>query len=631
MSVSLDDLLFLSGLDIEYGSNRELAINRAAAAAVATNSYDDHSLIATTATTTTDNIAATVASDDDDDHCLIADNTADNIAADTSDDHSFMANDNTVAAAAGAADSTDDHIVMANTTDSTTSDDRSLMTTYSTTAVAAVSSDDHSLSADTDNNAAIDANNNNTADGHGDDVDDDSTASYSDQQQQQRNDNQLSMSEIINYLAEPPSTQPPTAIVNHSTTTPTVRYMSPDWHRQVQRQMSELKVLVLGEPHTIGGGGSGGGIGHHKLTVCSDICHRRLDGNLSQLMDRQKDGGGGGGGGRRLMFRSFAPFSPIIRMTTAVESLVFSNCSVDTIALKWLITQCPRLQCLTFDNIDGIPELHWHKLGKPLANKLLHFCYSGNRMNSWKALQKMVKYFDILDELTIHDYGQSLDSPLSSVSSTVTRLTISKCQQLDIRCLKSVRRSVRLRQLTLDLCGHQSDDIVQFVYQRFTCLVEFRVRNGRKMGIRLYLHRLDLNELTIQYDEDLNLNFLSTTISPRIHSLILVSAIIVPSLVKHIGELRNCRLLMLKDCWFNCECKTTGSAATAASTKSSTKTTTDTPTPPTAGDYEPDLRYKCIQCFKRTIRCIVRMPALVRLAINGYDFPELTAKQLELL
>jgi RNA recognition motif-containing protein len=120
------------------------------------------------------------------------------------------------------------------------------------------------------------------------------------------------------------------------------------WKHFIIKSMPKEKVLAFGK------------INRNFYYGCNDSGHEVNDYNdLSDAIITADN---------NYVFRSLTQLAPIVRLTQNIECLQFANCFVDTITLKWIITQSPKLKCLRFDNIEGIAKLDWPKLGKPLSS-----------------------------------------------------------------------------------------------------------------------------------------------------------------------------------------------------------------------------------------------------------------------
>jgi hypothetical protein len=120
------------------------------------------------------------------------------------------------------------------------------------------------------------------------------------------------------------------------------------WKDFIIKSMPKEKVLTFGKTN------------RNFYYGCSDSGHEVNDYNdLSDAIITADN---------NYVFRSLTQLAPIVRLTQNIECLQFANCFVDTITLKWIITQSPKLKCLRFDNIEGIAKLDWPKLGKPLSS-----------------------------------------------------------------------------------------------------------------------------------------------------------------------------------------------------------------------------------------------------------------------
>ncbi|CAG2175703.1 unnamed protein product [Oppiella nova] len=227
--------------------------------------------------------------------------------------------------------------------------------------------------------------------------------------------------------------------------------------------------------------------------TCGDSGHRSSQYNDLSLAITEPNGA-------LRLSRSVQKLAPFIRLMRAVECIHFCDCLVSPMAFKWIVTTCENLRCLRFDNIQGLVKTEWTKFVKPLSAKLIHFSYAGNTLNDWRSLAAMVLSFALLESLAISDCVQDLVPVFRGMSQTVDSLTISRCDRLNARAVRALKRSngPQIRFLAIDFTNvTKCLSVIQAFYDILgDSLLYFKATNIAGEDFSQFTHNLTQKSMT---------------------------------------------------------------------------------------------------------------------------------------
>jgi hypothetical protein len=231
--------------------------------------------------------------------------------------------------------------------------------------------------------------------------------------------------------------------------------------------------------------------------------------------------------------------------------------------------------------------------------KIIHFSYGGNKLNHWKSLPEMVKFFDSLEELTIFDYSEDLEKVFLQLHQRVTNLTVIKCEGLSVHSIVSLtrRNGPQIKVLKIDFSlNNECEAIIDSIYNRMTELQIFKAFNINDSAIKEFIHDIEMNELIIEFKNFVELRLISESIRISLKFL-KTSGFIKPSNLESIDELiPECEELSLNNCFIFCECS------------------------PNSQEMKNNSYYSCEECLEQCLNFITQLPKIQYLEINGSRF-----------
>jgi len=208
----------------------------------------------------------------------------------------------------------------------------------------------------------------------------------------------------------------------------------------------------------------------------------------------------------------------------------------------------------------------------------------------------MLKFFNILEQLTIFDCSQDLENVFLNLSPKVTSICIRECPKLNLPAIKALTRTngPKIEDLKIDFShSNASERIIDCIYDRISSLKTFNAININKSEINYFRHDIEFNELTIAYKEYINLSLVPKSVRRNLKFLELIGYI-KPSSVQSIMYLiPKCEELKLTDCQFHCECATN------------------------AKQLLKNCYYSCSVCFDSSLKSITLLTYLECINING--------------